>query len=91
MKINESHLLHLSLQAKQSGRKFGYLSKKSGKRNTLPDHTTVRWQIRWCAIYCNIFFYFENEHSVKPQGIIFLEDFYCEETDSFDKNLVCYL
>lgn len=88
MKFNEQQILHLAVWAKVAAHKHGYLYKKSGKKNTLPDHAAVRWQKRWCVVYFNMFFYFENHNALKPQGVVFLEGAKSEVVQTADKDMV---
>lgn len=90
MKFNEQQILHLAVWAKVAAHKHGYLYKKSGKKNTLPDHAAVRWQKRWCVVYFNMFFYFENHNALKPQGVVFLEGAKSEVVQTADKDMFCF-
>ena len=78
----ELQLFYLSLQAKKRPLKHGYLFKRTSKKSS--SHDAVRWQRRWCAVYRNMFFYYEHADSAKPQGIIFLEDVYSSHMDAGD-------
>lgn len=58
----------LADKAKQEGTMTGLLSKKSSDAN--------RWQVRYFRLYQNVMFYYENDASLKPLGLIFLEGSY---------------
>lgn len=70
VRFNEGHALYLSVVARKEGTKRGYLSKKTTENS--------RWHEKFFALYQNVFFYFENEQSVRPAGIYLLEGCTCE-------------
>uniref|UniRef100_A0A8C7CM98 Ras protein specific guanine nucleotide releasing factor 2 n=1 Tax=Oncorhynchus kisutch TaxID=8019 RepID=A0A8C7CM98_ONCKI len=70
VRFNEGHALFLSVVARKEGTKRGYLSKKTTENS--------RWHEKFFALYQNVFFYFENEQSVRPAGIYLLEGCTCE-------------
>uniref|UniRef100_A0A4W5KPE0 Ras protein specific guanine nucleotide releasing factor 2 n=1 Tax=Hucho hucho TaxID=62062 RepID=A0A4W5KPE0_9TELE len=70
VRYNEGHALFLSVVARKEGTKRGYLSKKTTENS--------RWHEKFFALYQNVFFYFENEQSVRPAGIYLLEGCTCE-------------
>lgn len=71
VRISEDQLKHLVSLAKHdfsiSGRVYIKNHENSGK-----------WVQRWCALYQNFMFYFENEDSTKLSGAIYLEHAVCE-------------
>ena len=71
VRISEEQLNHLVSLAKHdysiSGRVFMKNHENAGK-----------WMQRWCALYQNFLFYFENEDSSKLAGAIYLEHSICE-------------
>jgi len=71
VRISEEQLKHLVSLAKHdfsiSGRVYIKNHENSGK-----------WVQRWCALYQNFMFYFENEDSTKLSGAIYLEHAVCE-------------
>ncbi|XP_047140440.1 ras-specific guanine nucleotide-releasing factor 1 isoform X1 [Hydra vulgaris] len=90
MKLNEAHLQYLALQSKLFSFKSGNLFKKSGRKKTPADNVSVRWQKRWCAVYCNMLFYFESDTSPKPQGVVFLEDVCVNPVNISEKGYYCF-
>uniref|UniRef100_A0A673X2R5 Ras protein specific guanine nucleotide releasing factor 2 n=1 Tax=Salmo trutta TaxID=8032 RepID=A0A673X2R5_SALTR len=70
VRFNEGHAMFLSVVARKEGTKRGYLSKKTTENS--------RWHEKFFALYQNVFFYFENEQSVRPAGIYLLEGCTCE-------------
>ena len=87
MRVNEPQLLHLAAKAKHSCSKSGYVFKKAGKR-TSADSPGIKWHRRWCVISHNLMFYFECKETIKPQGMIVLEDVSCDHYPYQDKTLV---
>lgn len=49
----------------------GYLYKRTSDNS--------KWQLRWFLLYQNLLFYYENESSPKPSGVILLEGSYCDK------------
>ncbi|XP_031638575.1 ras-specific guanine nucleotide-releasing factor 2-like isoform X2 [Contarinia nasturtii] len=70
VRVNDNQLLHLADRATYDHSMRGHLQKRTSDCN--------RWQMRWFVLYQNLLFYYDNENSTKPSGIIFLEGSYCE-------------
>ncbi|XP_076020156.1 ras-specific guanine nucleotide-releasing factor 2-like isoform X3 [Genypterus blacodes] len=70
VRYNEGHALYLAVVARKEGTKRGFLSKKTTENS--------RWTERYFALYQNVLFYFENEHSSRPSGMYLLEGCTCE-------------
>lgn len=70
LRLNESQLLTLADKALHDNGNRGYLCKKSTDSS--------KWQLRWFVLYQNLLFYYDNENSSRPSGVIFLEGCYCE-------------
>lgn len=86
MRVNEDQFHVLAAKAKGQATKCGYLYKKSGKKQAA-DSQTVRLQKRWYVLYYNLLFYYENESSPKPIGVIIIEG--CSCTKFPDNKVVC--
>jgi len=84
MRVDDAQLLSLSEKARTNGAITGVLMKKSGETRI------QRWQRRYCCIYRNMLFYFESEHSAKPNGVVFLEHCTCLVVPTADEK-VCLL
>ncbi|XP_055347134.1 ras-specific guanine nucleotide-releasing factor 1-like [Paramacrobiotus metropolitanus] len=76
VRLHEQQLLFLAERARQevakskSGLCFaGYMSKRSGDN---------KWQHRWFLLHQNLLFYFDNNQSSRPLGVILLEGSYCD-------------
>ncbi|XP_060762962.1 ras-specific guanine nucleotide-releasing factor 2 [Neoarius graeffei] len=70
VRYNEGHALYLSVVARKEGTKRGYLSKKTTENS--------KWHEKFFALYQNVLFYFDSEHSARPSGIYLLEGCTCE-------------
>ncbi|XP_041465330.1 ras-specific guanine nucleotide-releasing factor 2-like isoform X3 [Lytechinus variegatus] len=70
IRLDDSQLLMLAGRAKTDFTIAGNLQKKSSD--------TGKWKQRWCALYENLLFYFENETTSRPLGLIFVEGCYSE-------------
>ncbi|XP_075448463.1 ras-specific guanine nucleotide-releasing factor 2 isoform X2 [Ascaphus truei] len=70
VRCNEGHALYLAHVARKEGTKRGSLSKKAAEAS--------RWHDKWFALYQNVLFYFETEHSGRPSGMYMLEGCSCE-------------
>ncbi|XP_056395345.1 ras-specific guanine nucleotide-releasing factor 2 isoform X3 [Hyla sarda] len=70
VRCNEGHALYLALVARKEGTKRGILSKKATE--------TSKWHEKWFALFQNVLFYFETEHSGRPSGMYMLEGCSCE-------------
>jgi Ras-specific guanine nucleotide-releasing factor 1 len=70
IRFNESQLIYLVSKARRENSNAGFLYKKSSD--------TGKWQQRYFLLYQNLMFYFENETSSRPLGVILLEGSYCE-------------
>lgn len=77
MRINEDQFHVLASKARVQATKCGYLYKKSGKKQAA-DAQTVRLQKRWYVLYYNLLFYYDNESSPKPTGVIIIEGCTCK-------------
>lgn len=71
LRMNEIQLYALSEKALNDNGLRGYLFKRSSD--------TSKWQLRWFVLFQNLLFYYENENSNKPSGVIFLEGSYCDK------------
>src|SRR6218665_3595849 len=71
MRMNELQLFALCEKALADNGPRGYLFKRTGESG--------KWQLRYFVLFQNMFFYFENENSTKPSGLIFLEGSYCDK------------
>ena len=78
--MNELQLLALAEKALHDNGIRGYLFKRTSENS--------KWQMRYFVLFQNILFYFENDTTVKPAGLIFLEGSYCDKmvTPSTGKN-----
>ena len=82
MRLNEDQFQVLALKARGRSARCGYLYKKSGKKQA-SDAQTVRLQKRYYVLYYNMMFYYEQEFSPKPLGVIMIEGCACRKiTDS---------
>jgi len=70
IRVNEAQLLYLASKAKLDCTLSGLLWKRRDD--------TGKWQLRWCALYQNLLFYYENDSCAKPSGVALLEGSYCE-------------
>ncbi|XP_057675601.1 ras-specific guanine nucleotide-releasing factor 2-like isoform X1 [Corythoichthys intestinalis] len=70
VRYNEGHALYLALVARKEGAKRGLVSKRSSEN--------VRWTDKFFALYQNLLFYFDNQHSARPSGMYLLEGCTCE-------------
>jgi len=71
MRMNELQLLALSEKALNDNGIRGLLFKRTSDNS--------KWQLRWFVLFQNMLFYFENETSNRPSGLIFLEGSYCDK------------
>ncbi|XP_027204104.2 ras-specific guanine nucleotide-releasing factor 2-like isoform X1 [Dermatophagoides pteronyssinus] len=71
MRMNEIQLLALAEKALHDNGIRGFLFKRTSENS--------KWQLRYFVLFQNLLFYFENEHSQKPSGVIFLEGSYCDK------------
>jgi len=71
MRMNELQLLALSEKALHDNGLRGHLFKRTSENS--------KWQLRWFVLFQNFLFYFENETSNRPSGLIFLEGSYCDK------------
>lgn len=71
MRMNEIQLYALSEKALHDNGPKGYLLKRTSDSG--------KWQTRYFVLFQNLLFYFENDTTVKPSGIIFLEGSYCDK------------
>jgi hypothetical protein len=71
MRMNELQLLALSEKALNDNGLRGLLFKRTSDNS--------KWQLRWFVLFQNLLFYFENETSNRPSGLIFLEGSYCDK------------
>ena len=71
MRINEIQLLALSEKALHDNGPKGYLFKRTNENN--------KWQMRYFVLFQNLLFYYENDQTLKPAGIIFLEGSYIDK------------
>ncbi|KAH9506455.1 Ras protein-specific guanine nucleotide-releasing factor [Dermatophagoides farinae] len=71
MRMNEIQLLALAEKALHDNGIRGFLFKRTSENS--------KWQLRYFVLFQNLLFYFENEHTQKPSGIIFLEGSYCDK------------
>lgn len=69
--MNEIQLLALAEKALHDNGIRGFLFKRTSENS--------KWQLRYFVLFQNLLFYFENEHSQKPSGVIFLEGSYCDK------------
>ncbi|XP_055314318.1 ras-specific guanine nucleotide-releasing factor 2-like isoform X3 [Sitodiplosis mosellana] len=70
VRVQDNQIIHLADRAQYDHSMHGHLQKRTSDCN--------RWQTRWFLLYQNLLFYYDNENSSKPSGIIFLEGSYCE-------------
>ncbi|XP_033120543.1 ras-specific guanine nucleotide-releasing factor 1-like isoform X1 [Anneissia japonica] len=70
IRLDETQVLNLATKAKTDNSICGYLQKKSSDGQ--------KWKIRWCALYQNLLFYYENDTAVRPIGVLLIEGCYCE-------------
>ncbi|XP_018899919.1 ras-specific guanine nucleotide-releasing factor 1 isoform X2 [Bemisia tabaci] len=77
IRVNESQLLMLADKARLDNSLQGHLYKRTANN--------TRWQLRWFVLYQNLLFYYDNEASERPAGIILLEGCYCQKQISTDK------
>ncbi|XP_059080751.1 ras-specific guanine nucleotide-releasing factor 2-like isoform X2 [Tigriopus californicus] len=70
IRINDGQLLGLAEKARNDSRLSGYLYKRSSD--------STKWLLRWFRLYQNLLFYYDNDSSNRPVGVIFLEGCYCE-------------
>ncbi|KAJ8669556.1 hypothetical protein QAD02_000815, partial [Eretmocerus hayati] len=70
VRVNESQIIMLSEKAHYDHSMTGYLYKRAADSG--------KWQQRWFVLYQNILFYYENEGSTRPSGVIMLEGCYCD-------------
>ncbi|XP_065059663.1 ras-specific guanine nucleotide-releasing factor 1-like [Rhopilema esculentum] len=80
MRLNEDQFQVLALKARGRSARCGYLYKKSGKKQA-SDAQTVRLQKRYYVLYYNMMFYYEQEFSPKPIGVIMIEGCACRKID----------
>ncbi|KAI2806402.1 Ras protein-specific guanine nucleotide-releasing factor [Blomia tropicalis] len=71
MRMNELQLLALAEKALHDNGIRGHLFKRTSENS--------KWQMRYFVLFQNILFYFENESTSKPSGLIFLEGSYCDK------------
>ena len=71
IRMNDLQLLALSEKALHDNGLRGHLFKRTSDNS--------KWQLRWFVLFQNILFYFENESSSRPSGLIFLEGSYCDK------------
>lgn len=71
MRMNEIQLLALSEKARNDNGLRGHLYKRTSENS--------KWQMRYFVLFQNLLFYFENETTTKPSGLIFLEGSYCDK------------
>ena len=69
--MNELQLLALAEKALHDNGIRGHLFKRTSENS--------KWQMRYFVLFQNILFYFENESTSKPSGLIFLEGSYCDK------------
>lgn len=69
--MNELQLLALAEKALHDNGKRGHLFKRTSENS--------KWQMRYFVLFQNILFYFENETTIKPSGLIFLEGSYVDK------------
>ncbi|KAI1301458.1 Ras-specific guanine nucleotide-releasing factor 2 [Halotydeus destructor] len=83
LRMNEIQLYALSDKALNDNGLRGYLFKRTSENS--------KWQLRWFLVYHNLLYYFENEQSSRPSGVIFLEGSYCDKIvqPSATKNSTC--
>ncbi len=70
IRMDDNQLIAVSQKARRNPTKEGYLCRidtAKGKRGTE----------KWCVVYCNMLFYFDSMTSLKPAGVIFLEERLC--------------
>ncbi|XP_064474467.1 ras-specific guanine nucleotide-releasing factor 2-like isoform X2 [Ornithodoros turicata] len=70
LRMNDGQLLSLSEKAMHDNCLRGYLCKRTADSG--------RWQLRWFVLYQNLLFYYENDSTARPSGVVFLEGSYCE-------------
>ncbi|XP_049269734.1 ras-specific guanine nucleotide-releasing factor 2 isoform X3 [Rhipicephalus sanguineus] len=70
LRMNDAQLLSLSEKALHDNCLRGYLCKRTAD--------SARWQLRWFVLYQNLLFYYENDTTTRPSGVLFLEGSYCE-------------
>ncbi|KAH8042512.1 hypothetical protein HPB51_023840 [Rhipicephalus microplus] len=70
LRMNDAQLLSLSEKALHDNCLRGYLCKRTAD--------SARWQLRWFVLYQNLLFYYENDSTTRPSGVLFLEGSYCE-------------
>ncbi|XP_052791848.1 ras-specific guanine nucleotide-releasing factor 1-like [Mya arenaria] len=70
IRFNENQLIYLVGKARRENTNAGFLYKKSSD--------TGKWQQRYFVLYQNLMFYFENENTSRPLGVVLLEGSYCE-------------
>ncbi|KPM07683.1 ras guanine nucleotide releasing factor-like protein [Sarcoptes scabiei] len=71
MRMNEIQLLALAEKALHDNGIRGSLFKRTSENS--------KWQLRYFVLFQNLLFYYENDHSSKPSGVIFLEGSYCDK------------
>ncbi|XP_054160727.1 ras-specific guanine nucleotide-releasing factor 1-like [Oppia nitens] len=71
LRMNDLQLLALSEKAHHDNGLRGYLFKRTSDNS--------KWQLRWFVLFQNILFYYENDSSTRPSGLIFLEGSYCDK------------
>ncbi|RWS11512.1 ras guanine nucleotide releasing factor-like protein [Dinothrombium tinctorium] len=72
LRMNEIQLYALSEKSQHDIGHRGYLFKRTSDNS--------KWQLRWFVVFQNLLFYYENDTSSKPSGLIFLEGSYCDKT-----------
>ncbi|XP_071743969.1 ras-specific guanine nucleotide-releasing factor 2-like isoform X3 [Lepeophtheirus salmonis] len=90
VRINDGQLLGLAEKARYDSRLAGFLFKRCSDSS--------KWLLRWFRLYQNLLFYYDNENTVKPIGVIFLEGCYCEsrlvslssKTEDTGEKLYCF-
>ncbi|XP_051876626.1 ras-specific guanine nucleotide-releasing factor 2 [Pristis pectinata] len=73
IRYNEGHAAYLALAARREGARRGYLGKRTADN---------RWHDKWFALFQNLLFYFEHEHSGRPAGMYLIEGCTCERVAS---------
>lgn len=70
VRVDEGQLLLLGTRARTDHSIAGNLYKKSSDN--------VKWKQRWFTLYQNLLFFYENDSTLKPLGVILLEGCYSE-------------
>lgn len=70
IRVDEAQLMLLGTRARTDHSIAGNLYKKSSDN--------VKWKQRWFTLYQNLLFYYENDSTLRPLGVILLEGCYSE-------------